>query len=145
LKQSHAQQQTSDKKELQRLQSELTRKTNHLDLLYDDRLDGTITKEQYLEKQEAIQLDLRNIKADIEKLGRVNSKYRDEGSTIIDLLGGFKEIYLAADLEGKAKILSAVVDRAVLRGGELHVFWKQPFDILFTLGEGVRKSGMWRG
>jgi hypothetical protein len=69
---------------------------------------------------------------------------KDEGSTIIDLLAGFKETYMPADFEGKSKILGAVVDRAVLRGGDLHVSWKQPFDTLFTLGEGVRRNGMWR-
>ncbi|MGA2532714.1 MAG: hypothetical protein ABSG19_06710 [Candidatus Aminicenantales bacterium] len=82
--------------------------------------------------------------ADIEKLGRINRKYKEEGSTVIDLLRGFKEIYQAADLEGKAAILGAVVDRATLRGDDLHVSWKQPFDILFTLGEGVLRNTKWR-
>ncbi len=145
LKQSHTLQQASDKRELKRLQSELTRRTNHLDLLYQDRLDGTITKEQYKDKQAGIQQDLRNVQADIEKLGRHNAKYKEEGSAIIDLLKGFKETYLAADPEGKAEILSAVVDRATLRGGDLFITWKRPFDILFILGEGVLKTKTWQG
>ncbi len=144
LKRSHALQQTSDKRELQRLRSEETRRTNHLDLLYQDRLDGTITKEQYKEKQAAIQQELRNVKADIEKLSCYNSKYKEEGSTIIELIKGFKETYLAADLEGKAEILNAVVDRATLRNGDLFVTWKPPFDTLFILGGGVLKTKNWR-
>jgi hypothetical protein len=102
----------------QRLRLEETRKTNHLNLLYTDRLDGTITKEQYLEKQAVIQQELRGIQADIEKLGRYNAKYREEGSAIIDLLKDFKQTYDEADEEGKAVILSAVIDKA-LSGTEI--------------------------
>ena len=143
LKESHARQQEEDRKELRRLQAEFTRKTNHLELIYQDRLDGTISKEDYLKRKETIEQDKRAIQADIEKLDRINGKYKEEGSTIIDLLGGFREIYQAADNENKAAILSAVIDKAVLRGGELHVFWKEPFDILFLLGERVRLGRAW--
>ncbi len=145
LKRSHAAQQGSDKRELKRLQSELTRRTNHLDLIYQDRLDGTITKEQYKEKQAVIQQELRNVQADIEKLGRINAKCNEEGSAIIDLLKGFKNTYLATDLEGKAEILNVLVDRATLRNGDLFITWKKPFDLLFILGEGVLKTRAWQG
>ena len=57
-----------------------------------------------------------------------------------DLLKGFKKTYLAADLEGKAAILGAFVDRATLRNGDLFVSWKKPFDVLFILEEGVLKT-----
>jgi len=144
LRRSHLDQQASDKKELQRLRMEETRKTNHLNLLYTDRLDGTITKEQYLEKQAVIQQELRGIQADIEKLGRYNAKYREEGSAIIDLLKDFKQTYDEADEEGKAIILSAVIDRATLRNGDLFIAWKRPFDALFVLGEGVPRKQEWR-
>src|SRR4030065_2672061 len=86
---------------------------------------------------------LRDIKAGIEKLGQINRKHKEEGATIIELLGGFKKTYLAADLERKAGILNALVDKAVLRGGDLHVFCKPAFDVLFTLGQGVIKKGEW--
>ena len=144
LRRSHADQQTSDKKELHRLRMEETRKTNHLNLLYTDRLDGTITKDQYLEKQAVIQQELRGIQADIEKLGRYNAKYREEGSAIIDLLKDFKQTYDEADKEGKAVILSAVIDKATLRNGDLFITWKRPFDALFVLGEGVPRKQEWR-
>jgi len=115
-----------------------------LNTLYDDRLDGTLTKEQYLEKKAAIQQDLRGIQAEIEKLGCYNTKYREEGSAIIDLLNGFKKTYQEADQEGKAIILSAFVDRATLRNGDLFVTWKKPFEALSVLGEGVPRKQEWR-
>lgn len=84
------------------MRMEETRKTNHLNLLYTNRLDGTITKEQYLEKQAVIQQELRGIQADIEKLGRYTAKYREEGPAIVDLLKDFKQTYEEVDEEGKA-------------------------------------------
>jgi site-specific DNA recombinase len=141
----HVEHERGDRKELRRLQAEYTRKTNHLDLVYQDRLDGTISKDDYLRRKVVIEQELRTVQADIEKLGRINRRYKEEGIAIIDLLRGFKRTYQAADSEGKIAILSATVDRAVLRGNELHVFWKQPFETLAILGEGVRTKRSWQG
>ena len=113
-------------------------------LLCTNRLDGTITKEQYLEKQAVIQQELRGIQADIEKLGRYKLECREEGSGHNDLLKDFKQTYDEAEKKEKAVILSAVIDRATLRNGDLFVTWKRPFDALFVLGEGVLTKTKWR-
>jgi site-specific DNA recombinase len=145
LKELHLENEKGDRKELRRLQAEYTRKTNHLELLYGDRLDQTITKDEYLKRKTVIDQELRAVQADIEKLSRVNAKYKEEGIAIIDLLRGFKKTYQAADKEGKVAILSAMVDRATLRANDMFVQWREPFQTLFILGEGVRTKGSWQG
>ncbi len=55
-----------------------------------------------------------------------------------------KEIYQATDQERKAAILGALIVKAVIRGGELHVFWKEPFAALVLLGEGVLTCQSWQ-
>ena len=78
----------------------------------------------------------------IDRMARHNVKYKEQGSEIIELLRGFKEVYLAADLEGKSKILSVMLDRVILKGEETQFIWHEPFSTLFTLGSFINK-GKW--
>lgn len=52
---------------------------------------------------------------------------------------------MAADIDRKVEILNVLIDRAVIRGGELHMFWKEPFAALALLGEGVITCQTWQG
>ena len=142
LKTAHVEEEAFERKELRRLQSELTRKNTYLSVLYQDRLDGTITKEEYLEKKVVFQRDVDMTQLAIDRMARHNVKYKEQGSEIIELLRGFKEVYLAADLEGKSKILSVMLDRVILKGEETQFIWHEPFSTLFTLGSFINK-GKW--
>lgn len=140
LKRTHVEEEASEKKESRRLETEITRKKNNLNLLYQDRLDGTITKEEYVEKRLVIQRDLDIIQSAKDRMARHNVKYKEQGSEIIELLRGFKEVYLAADLEGKAKILSVMLRQVILKGEETQFIWQVPFDTLFCLGLFINKK-----
>jgi site-specific DNA recombinase len=145
LKKTNTQEEVFERKELRRLETERTRKRTHLKLSYRDRLDGKISLEQYEEVQAELQTDLHRIESDIEKLGSHNFRYREQGSQILRLLQGVKDMYHNADLAGKHKILEVILDRAVLRGNDIHITWNSPFDLLFTLGEMFINKGMWCG
>lgn len=142
LKTTHVKEEAFERRELRRLQSELTRKNTYLSLLYQDRLDGTITKDEYWEKKVVFQRDVDMAQLAIDRVARHNVKYKEQGSEIIELLQGFKKVYLAADLEGKSKILAVMLDRVILKGEETQFLWHEPFNTLFTLGTFINK-GKW--
>lgn len=133
LAESHTEQKTFEKRQLSKLQADYTRRKHHLDILYEDRLNGILTGEQYKEKQTSIQAELSRIQSDIDRLGKTNLRYKEEGSTILELLKGFKQTYLKQDYQNKAKILACVLNRVIL-GPDGPVFlWKQPFQTLFDI------------
>ncbi|MGD1010562.1 MAG: recombinase family protein [Candidatus Aminicenantales bacterium] len=134
LKTAHVEEEAFERKESRRLLSEQTRKKNHLDLLYQDRLDGTITKEEYMEKAAAIKAELDRIQLDMAKLNTRNFHYKEQGSQVLELLKGMKDVYHNADLKGKEKILEVMLDHITLRD-EPFFYWQPPFDTLFDLGE----------
>jgi len=141
LKNTHVEEEAFEKKELRRLETEKTRRKTHDKLSYQDRLDGKISLEQYGEVQAEVHAELHRIESDIEKLSNRNFKYKEQGSEIIELLRGFKEVYLAADLEGKSKILSVMLDRVILKKEEeTFFFWHEPFNTLFCLGGFINKE-----
>ena len=142
LKRTALKEDVAEAKELQRLQSEFTRKTKHLKLCYQDRLNEKITLEQYEEVTAEVQADLDRISADLDRLGRHNVKFREQGSLVIELLRGVKEVYSKADPQGKQKFLEVLVKEIVLKK-EPVVVWQEPFDTLFALGEVFREKGIW--
>jgi hypothetical protein len=134
-----------ERKELRCLEAERTRKQNHIRLSYRNRLDGKISLEQYEEVQTGAQADLHRIGEDIEKLSQRNFKYREQGSRVLELLNGMKDVYRNADLAGKHKLLEVMLDRIVLRDGKAHVVWNFPFDMLQDLGEMFTNKRVWGG
>ncbi|MGB8959340.1 MAG: hypothetical protein WCC00_10080, partial [Candidatus Aminicenantales bacterium] len=86
LKHTHLKEDAAEAKELQRLQAEFARKTKHLKLCYQDRLDEKISLGQYQEVTAEVQADLDRISADLDRLGRHNVKFREQGSLVIELL-----------------------------------------------------------
>jgi site-specific DNA recombinase len=140
LKQTHVDEQAFEKKELRRLETRKTKVKNYLDLIYQDRLDGTITKIEYTGKKAALQRDLDAVQSDLDSLSRHNAKYKEQGSEIIDLLRGFKKAYMTADLDGKSKILSVMLKQVVLKGEDTQFIWHEPFETLFTLGDFLNQA-----
>jgi len=142
LKRTAVREDAAETKELQRLQSEFARKTKHLKLCYKDRLDERISMEHYEEVVAETQADLDRISADIDRLGRHNVKFREQGSLVIELLKGVKEVYSKADPKGKQKFLEVLVKEIILQKDPV-VVWQEPFDTLFALGEVFREKGIW--
>jgi hypothetical protein len=56
---------------------------------------------------------------------------------------GFKEAFVEADAEGKARILQVLLKKATLRGKEWEFEYNQPVDVLFSIGELYFKKRMW--
>jgi hypothetical protein len=60
---------------------------------------------------------------------------------IIELLKGFKDTYLKSDFETKAKILSVVLNKVILKGEDTYFIWKQPFGFLFDISKLAKEKG----
>lgn len=122
-----------------RLATEETQRTNNLKLLYQDRLDGHITLEQYKEKAAEIEAALDSVRTERERLRQTNTRFREEGSAIVDLVRGLKKQYLKADTKGKAAILGIVLDKVVLRPNDYYVTFREPFGMFFSMNR-VKKE-----
>jgi hypothetical protein len=96
---------------------------------------------RYEEVVAETQADLDRISADIDRLGRHNTKFRGQGSLVIELLKGVKEVYSRADPHGKQKFLEVLVKEILLKK-EPVVVWQEPFDTLFALGQVFREKGI---
>jgi len=143
LRTAHDRSEAPRLRELRRLQAAETRLTHKLGLLYDYRLNEDITVDEYRAKRSRIAEELASVRQRIADLGETNAAAEEEGSTILELLKGFRETYVRADTEGKARILNVVLDHVELKGKDgaaSRFVFRPPFNLLFEVGEHVRKA-----
>jgi len=131
------------RREQRRLTARFTERTNHLDLVYEDRLAGKLSADEYMRFKDKIQSEIGSVQSRLAKLSKHNFDYKDQGSAILDVLKGFREVYATQDYEGKAAILKVMLKSVTLRGNEADFAWYEPFDTMFSIGELVLSRKKW--
>lgn len=119
--------QTHQKAQIQRLNASAEKLRNEIRMIYQDKLDGAISKEQWQEENEIRQQRLTAIKIQIEALDNTNQKFMDEINSILELLENLYHKYLQLSDENKVKILKTLLSNCTLNDGNLSWTYKKPF------------------
>lgn len=119
--------QTHQKAQIQRLNASAEKMRNEIRMIYQDKLDGAISKEQWQEENEIRQQRLTAIKIQIEALDNTNQKFMDEINSILELLENLYHKYLQLSDENKVKILKTLLSNCILDDGKLSWTYKKPF------------------
>jgi len=143
LKEQHQHRHRAAKHDAKYLASEVKRLDDQIDVMYQDHIDGKISAERFARLQEATLARIAECEAKMAAARTDNAAYQEQGSTILDLLKGFKEAFVASDTDGKARILQVLLKKATLRGKEWEFEFAQPFDVLFSIGELYFKKREW--
>jgi len=143
LKDAHTARHRTVKHDAKYLMAEQVRLNDQIDMMYQDRLDGKINAERFTRLQDSTLARIAECEARLATARVANADYMEQGSAILDLLKGFKEAFVVAAPEGKARILSVVLKRATLTGQEWDFEWVEPFGVLFSIGELRFKNKGW--
>lgn len=122
------------KSEQRRLQNLITKTSNELNTIYQDKLSGLLTPEEYLNWKAKKQTELLDYEDELRQLGKENLNFQDQAIQVIDVVQNFKRIFEKQDEKGKAEILGVILEKAIIRGkkGEESVFvFKPPFNYVF--------------
>jgi len=133
LEKADADQHFGEKDKLKKFRNKIAQGKNKMGLLYKDRLAGDISLEMYQENEREIQKETAYWEGEISKLGKVNLNFKSQGIAVMGLLGNLKQAYQRQDFQGKAKILSIILDRCVLENGKTRMIWKEPFNLFFDM------------
>ena len=123
------------------LQTKLTKTQSRKDQLYDDRLDGIITKEVYLEKYDKEVKTEKQIICDMEKHKQANQIYFETGMRILELTQNASQLYKRADDEGKREIINFVFSNLTITNEKLSYTGKSPFDNFLNFNDRPNWSG----
>lgn len=90
---------------------------NRLDVLYDDKVDGLVTKEQYEVKREQYEEQLNNIVDAKQRHNKANINYLKLGMNIFELAQKGRELFeKQANMEEKKELLNFVFSNLKIRG-----------------------------
>jgi len=134
LKRVGGEQTVKTKNEQRRLQGLIARTLNEIDIIYQDKLNGTLTPEEYINWKAKKQDELIGYEDELHQLGKENLKFKDQALQVVEIIKNFKKIYDVQDGKGKSEILNVILDRCVVKGqrGEESVFsFKTPFNYVF--------------
>ena len=146
LKNSHSDESQKSKNEIKRLQLLYTKNENKIHQLYDDKLEGIITKEFFKVQFEKFQHRQLKIEEEIRSLRSKNIECINQGIELFELIQNAKEIYVNSDIKKRAEILKVIVDYCEIKNNSIKFHFNQPFDFLYRIaqGEALSNGKVWQ-
>ena len=99
-----------------------------LDSLYEDKLDGNISKEFYERKAVEYSTRIKELDGKISGMTHASLDYYDFGSKILELANKASFLYEKANPEEKKELLSYLLSNSTLKDRNALLQYKKPFD-----------------
>jgi len=141
LKNSHTNEIEFHNEALKTLQQKLDRIQKRKDQLYDDKLDGLISKEVYLEKAKKEQENEDSLLNLIKKHKKANQSYFETGLKILELCKMASYLYKQGTREEKREILQFVFSNFTITNERFDYTAKSPFSEIIKMQSRSEWSG----
>lgn len=141
LKESHKDKKEYHNSQIDNLQKQYTKYNNRLDRLYEDKLDGIITKEFFEEKNKLWLKEQQDISSSIEKHKKANANYFEQGIKILELTQKLYSAYLQENPKEKGHLVNLLLSNCTLNDGNLYPVYKKPFNLV---AKGSSRILWWR-
>ena len=127
IKELNKQEERFQNESLARLTFEAEKLRHEIHAIYQDKLDGIITTDQWREENELRQKRLIFVKTKIEALDNTKQKFMDEVISTLELLKDTYSKYLQVSDENKVNLLKSLLSNCMLKDGKLSWTYKKPF------------------
>lgn len=98
--------------------------------MYEDKLDGTITRQYFDRKSEEWQDEVAQILKSIEVHQNASNSCLEEGIRMLELLNRAWELYEQQEMAEKRRLLDFVCSNSSWRDGKLTPKYRKPFDLI---------------
>ncbi len=146
LKESHQDEQNYHNSSVVILQTELSKLENRVAKIYEDKLDGILTEDQWKSFHDKYFGKIEQIRNKIGLHASANIDYYEKGVKILELAQDAMNVYLRSDSHEKRRILDYISSNCVIKDGEFNIEYRQPFDMLAAFKEKehkkIRQSGL---
>jgi len=139
LKESHADKKAYHEKLYQDLKARYEKVQKRVDLLYDDKLDGGITKDLYQRKFVQYVQQQQELVTAMDKHQAAGQRYLELGSKILEVAQKAKALFMARSDSEKRQLLGLIFSNLTLDGRKLEYTYKKAFSVLADYS----KSGDW--
>lgn len=135
LKESNQDVKTFQEQIIIELTNKLQAVNKRLSNLYDDKVDGVITKEFYAQKSQEYKAEEAKVTETIEKHNNARDKYRELGLNLYEVSQRGKELFVKKHPEKKRILLGLIFAKLTLQNGVLSYELTKAFQILQKLVE----------
>lgn len=130
LKESHKDEKEYHDRQIQTLNTQYKILQNRIDKMYDDKVDGKISEDFWLEKYNQYRQEQEDIELALEKHKNANINYIDEGIKILELSQRAHSLYLKQNFREKAKLIRILTSNCTLLNATPYPTYRKPFDLL---------------
>ena len=130
LKSSHSDENEFHKRVVAGFKRDLSKLENRLSVIYEDKIDGHISTEQWEKLHQKYTGEIEVIRRQLDRHMTANIDYYETGVKILELAKGAYSQYVSQNNDEKRKLLNFVVSKCIVRGDEFMPIYRQPFDML---------------
>jgi len=118
-----------------------------LDKVYEDKLDGVITEEEYSRYSAKYRKEASEIELMIGRHTTPNENYLEDATQLLELSQKAASLYFAQPMEEKRKLLEIVHSNSIWEDGNLTCNFKKPFDLMVVTNMSYheKRAGSHRG
>ena len=115
-------------RELESLQKEEQKLRARRDRAYEDKLDGKITEERWLELESRWGNEAQELSHRIAVLGQETEPAVDEAYETFELLKRAPSLYLQQNHEERARLLKTLLSNCIIKSESVEPVYNKPFD-----------------
>jgi DNA invertase Pin-like site-specific DNA recombinase len=115
---------------MKRCEAELARLRHRLNMLYEDRLDGSITKSFYDEKSKTIQTQIADAERRLTEVRNAELPPLTTGLDLLQLTSNACHAFREQTEPEQRKLLTMMIKEAEWKDGALHTTLLEPFELL---------------
>ena len=115
---------------LNALTSQQDKINSRLNRLFDMRIDGELTEEDFKTKEQEYKGQLIEVKTQIDSAKTINPNFYEDGCQTLELSNRLYPLYVKANYERKAKILKFVASNYTLTDATLYPTYRKPFSFI---------------
>lgn len=143
LKEAHKNKNQFYEAQVKHFNKELQRHQNRIRISYEDKLDMSITKEQYEEIRKKSQKEIDQIKISIDKLDFAEKEYYLTTARLVELGSRSAEIFRRSKPMEKRTLINFVLSNATLSNDKVLYTAKFPFSIVLKYGHRTTMLPVW--
>ncbi|PIR54717.1 hypothetical protein COU74_03110 [Candidatus Peregrinibacteria bacterium CG10_big_fil_rev_8_21_14_0_10_36_19] len=108
---------------------------NRIEKAYEDKLDGSITTEQYDNLRTQWLKKKKEYEAKSERISKADEEYYITASYLLELASRSYELFMGSEPEQKRAIIALTLQNLKIKDGKVLTDWQKPFDSIFISAE----------
>ena len=130
LKQTHKDKSKFHKDLLERYQTDYKKFENRIEVMYEDKLDGSITESHYEKKRDEYRAKQKELNKKVNKLQFADEEYYLASEYLLKLASKASELFESSEPQEKRLLLKMTLQNLELNGKKAQFHWTKPFDAI---------------